>query len=230
MAFDFEYPYMRNFGGDGLHEDPDTFDLGHEGESAGALESLTDRIAGDATFDGNAFRVCYSGADCKVQFTSALTTPEEAALDAHVAAQRIQADWNVLADLKRIKSAEIDVRTAELILDGFTYTSKVFPLTQQDQNYQNGLRVRIVKARLADEIDTGESTYESDLEAALFPITFDSIDNSDKVVITTIISFEVFHDVAVDKVQTHENSGTALKDSVRAAANKAAVDAVVDSR
>lgn len=224
MAFDYEYLYMRNLGGDGLHEDPDTFDLGHEGESdpASGLESLTERIAGDATFDGNDFRVCYAGADCKVQFTDALTTPEEAALDDHVADQRVQADWNVLADLKEKKMQEFDVRTAELIGEGFTYSAKVFSLTPQMQEYAAAIRATIADHRVL--------RTEVAFEAAFFPVVFNTIDNMDKISLATMVTFESFHDAIVDGVRTHEDSGTALKDLVRAAANKAEVDAVVDER
>lgn len=230
MAFDYEYPYTRNFGGDGLHDDPDTFDLGHEGESnpASGLTSLSERIAGDATFDGNAFRIHYTGAFCNVQFTSALSGPDEAALDAHVAAQRVQADWNVLADLKYKKMQEFDVRTAELIEEGYE-NGIVYDLRLPHQMFLSGLRIRLNKARLADEI-WGESTEEADFTTAHFPLYVNSLDNMTEITLFDGGDFEEYYDMLSDAVEAIEAGGNTLKNSVRAAANKAAVDAVVDGR
>ncbi len=227
MAFDYEYPYTRNFGGDGLHEDPDTFDLGHEGENENGLENLTDRIAGDATFDGNAFRICYTGASCKVQFTDALTGPEEAALDAHVAAQRIQADWNVLNDLKYKKMQDFDARTAEIIAEGYDIEGTIYDLRAAHRAFISNFRIRILDARVADG---GEGTEEADFQTAYFPLYVNSLDNLVKITLTTIGNLETHHDTLENRIHAIEEAALTLKNSVRAAANKAAVDAVVDSR
>lgn len=155
MAYDYEYPFTRNLGGDGLHDDPSTFDLGHEGESdpntTPVKKDLADRITEDtANFGGNPFQVCYTGATCKVQFTNALTSPQETALNAHVAAQRVQADWNVLNELKEKKMREFDVRTAELIEEGYDVEGTIYDLRLPHRMFISGLRLRALHARVAD--------------------------------------------------------------------------------
>lgn len=54
---------------------------------------------------------------------------DQQALDALVSGHEASS----LADEKAAKAAAIDARTAELILNGFTFDGREFPLTQQDQ-------------------------------------------------------------------------------------------------
>ena len=227
MAFDYEYTFPRNFGGDGLHIDPDTFDLGHEGESdpsaAPPLLDLNDRISADDTnFGGNSFKLVYDGNTCRIFFENPLTFPQEAALNQHVADQRVQADWNILADLKTAKMAEIDARTVELINEGFTYNAVVFSLSGQSQNNLLGVRAAIINAKV-----TGTTVQ---FEAAFFPLDYNSKDDLNEITLNTIAEFEAFFDTAMGKVRVILDGGTGLKKQVRAAVDKAGVDAVVDNR
>ena len=227
MAFDYEYTFQRNFGGDGLHIDPDTFDLGHAGESdpkaVPPLLDLRERITADAAnFGGNAFKIDYAGAVCRVLFTNPLTFPQEAALNQHVADQRVQADWNILADLKTAKMEEIDARTVELINEGFTYNAVVFSLSGQSQNNLLGVRAAIINAKV-----TGTTVQ---FEAAFFPLDYNSKDDLNEITLNTIAEFEAFFDTAMGKVRVILDGGTGFKKQVRAAVDKAGVDAVVDNR
>lgn len=117
---------------------------------------------------------------------------------------------------KAIKFAEINKRTGELIEQGFEFpagSGAFFSLSDHAQRNLIGLD----SAR-----DDSRFTW---------PLKWNRKDDKNGALnITDSISARNFFLTAVGAVRAHRDSGTELKDQVRAATTKAAVDAVVDTR
>ena len=116
-----------------------------------------------------------------------------------------------LDNYKQLKYNAIDSKTGELIIDGgFTYNSKVFSLRETAQLNLLGVQIK--------------------RNDPILPLTFNTRDNSDTEILTTPTEVDNFFMAALGAKKAHLDSGTALKDSVRAAVDVAGVDAVVDNR
>ena len=140
---------------------------------------------------------------CAITFDDAITAGEETTLDATIAT-------HALAVAKTRKFIAIDKRTDELIAAGFTYSAKQFSMALSAQNKIMG----------SHQIRAGLS----------YPLNWNTIDDNDSYDIVDAADLEAFYLAAFAELRTHLDSGTALKASVRAAADVAAVDAVVDGR
>jgi hypothetical protein len=121
-------------------------------------------------------------------------------------------DATLLPAAQLAKCKEIDARTDELIAAGFTYDSKTFSLSQAAQSRLTGIN------QVRDDA------------AVTYPIVWNTLDDSDTLSIVDSAALLTFYLTAMGTYRTHVDSGTALKDDVRAATTIAAVDAVVDSR
>jgi len=132
----------------------------------------------------------------------------ETALDALVAAHEEES----LAEYKALKNTAIDERTRELIEGGFSYNSKTFSLSQEAQAKLTGIN------QIRTEGDTS------------YPIKWNTIDDQDVESLSNAGEVLQFYKAAVSAYRGHVDSGTSLKDSVRAATTKAEVDAVTDAR
>jgi hypothetical protein len=115
-----------------------------------------------------------------------------------------------LDNYKTLRYNEIDAKSGQLIDAGFTYAGKTFSLSQ---NAQINL--------LALEVDKNSMQY---------PIEWNTIDDADKYYIVDATDATNFHLTSLNVVKTILDSGTALKDQIRAAVDKAQVDAVIDNR
>ena len=115
-----------------------------------------------------------------------------------------------LRQAKRDKSRTIDRRTRRLIKRGFTHSAKQFSLSEGAQDTLNF--VFGIRADLA------------------YPIKWNTKDDDDATSFADGPEFKAFYTSAVTTLRSHLDSGTALKDSVRAATTIAEVDAVVDNR
>lgn len=132
-------------------------------------------------------------------------------------AEKDAVDAAELPAYKVAKADAIDARTAELIAIGFTYdTDKQFSLSMPAQANWNGLANMLALNLLVEPDD--------------FPIEANTIDNEDTYLITDIADATAFFSTAAATKKAHLDSGTALKKSVSAAADHAALDAVVDTR
>ena len=127
-----------------------------------------------------------------------------------------------LSELKEKRYVEIDSRTTELIGEGFTYSGKIFSMSRQAQS--NMLCVRTV---IADHRAVGTL---AGFEAAFFPLKFNTLDDKDSISLPKVDDFLAFYDTAMGTVRAHLDGGTGLKTMIRAAVDKAEVDAVVDER
>lgn len=113
---------------------------------------------------------------------------------------------------KTEKIAAIDERTAELIGDGFVYGSKAFSLSLPSQAKMMG-------------------THQvKDHPALTYPIKWNSKDDLDFYELQNAADLESFYLTGLGTVRAHLDSGTALKDQVRAALTIADVAAIVDTR
>lgn len=145
------------------------------------------------------------GDQVSLTFDNALSAPEITILDTLVAA-------NALATAKAAKFVDIDRRTDELIALGFSYSAKQFPLSLEFQSrLLNYLQNR----------DEPEFAY---------PVEWNTIDDLGVHSSANASDLEAICDAMQTQIRTHVDSGTALKTQVRAAANVAAVVAIVDPR
>ena len=95
---------------------------------------------------------------------------------------------------------------------GFTYSSNQFSLSVEAQSKM-----------------TGAHGVRSD-PALSYPIEWNTIDDLATISIATPAALDAFYLTGVGAARTHLDSGTALKDDVRAAATITAVEAVTDTR
>lgn len=121
-------------------------------------------------------------------------------------------DTAELDNIKSAKNVAIDGKTTSLIDIGFTYAAKQFSLSLPSQ-------IKLIGA------------HELKDDAALtYPITWNTIDDFDKHDIDNATALDNFYKTALGTIRAHLDSGTALKNQIRAATTIAEVDAVVDNR
>lgn len=113
---------------------------------------------------------------------------------------------------KANKVVAIDARTDVLIFTGFAYSGKRFSLALTAQLKMLG-------------------THQIKDDAALtYPIKWNTYDDLDTISIANAADLNTFYLAGFAVVRGHIDSGTALKDSIRAATTQAELDAVVDTR
>lgn len=117
-----------------------------------------------------------------------------------------------LTDWKREKAAEIDMKTGQLISNGFSYKNKNFSLSANAQT--NILALYTTK----------------DHPALTYPIKYNTIDDSEQYDVTDSADLEGMYLTALATKKAHVDSGTALKDQIRSATTKEELDAIVDNR
>ena len=117
-----------------------------------------------------------------------------------------------LATYKSIKSDAIDTRSEEIISAGYTYAGKQFSLSANAQT--NILAMHTIRED----------------PAVTYPVTFNTIDDDDVYNVANSADMHGMFLTALGTKKAVLDSGTALKDSVRTATDKAGVDAVVDNR
>lgn len=141
-----------------------------------------------------------------------LTTLDMAVDDKDVF-QRTPDPAEKLAAAKKAKADAIDGKTDALIEAGFSYEGQVFSLSRQAQQNLAGLLTAI---------------------AAGFPVTWpktwNTLDDSGTHTVQDAAEFQLFYGTAMATVEAHLNSGTALKDQVRAAKTVEEVSAIEDNR
>jgi hypothetical protein len=127
--------------------------------------------------------------------------------------------WDEVAlsdDLVAARAARlraIDENTGNLIALGYSYAGKQFSLSSNAQRWLSGLKAGL------DLLAPGD-----------YPLRINTIDDSDNYDISDENDAKALFGTALATIKAHLASGTALKDSVRAATTVAEVDAVVDSR
>lgn len=124
-------------------------------------------------------------------------------------------DASSLGALKISRYAEIDSRTAELIAVGFEYpvsSGDIFSLSLEGQSNIHG-------------------AYTSrNLTEFTYPVKWLTKDDGSSISLTDAAAIEDFFLGALSTIRGHKDSGSDLKEQIRNAATKAAVDALVDTR
>ena len=117
--------------------------------------------------------------------------------------------------LKAARMLEIDARTEELFASGFEYpaeSGKIFSLSVQSQ-------LKITSAWLM----RNEAGF-------VYPVRWNTRDNVDVHEMGDAAALSTFYAVAIGTARAYCDSGTALKDAIRAATTSAEVNAVIDNR
>jgi len=117
-----------------------------------------------------------------------------------------------LAEYKAVRYKEIDARTGELILLGFTHATKVFSLSQNAQINISGLH------QSRDDV------------AMTYPISYSTLDDSEHYDVVDSADLHNMYLAALGTKKGHVDTGTVLKDSVRGAVDEVAVLAIIDNR
>lgn len=117
-----------------------------------------------------------------------------------------------LTEQKANKFVAIDARTDVLIFTGFVYSGKRFSLSLTAQLKMMGTH------QIKDDV------------ALVYPIKWNTYDDLDVISIADSATLNSFYLAGFAVVRGHIDSGTALKDSIRAASTQAQLDAVVDTR
>lgn len=115
-----------------------------------------------------------------------------------------------LVALRAVVCTDIDDGTARLIAAGFTFQGKQFSLSANAQSKLLGM----------DQLR----------DALTYPIVFNNIDDSDVITLPDANTVHQMALAALATVRAALDSGTALKNQVRAAEDLTAVRAVVDTR
>ena len=121
----------------------------------------------------------------------------------------------VLDDYKRLKINSIDRRTGELIALGFEFpasSGNIFSLSASAQTNILAL----------------DNTRDD--PAMVYPINYNTIDDKDVYQVIDSATLHNMYLTALSVKKGHLDSGTSLKDLVRAATTETEVDAVVDNR
>ena len=119
-------------------------------------------------------------------------------------------DLTNLAEYKTYKYNSIDLRSGELIAQGFVYNAKTFSMSA---NAQNNLLGTIIKK-----------------DVLTYPFAWNTKDNSETYQIADATDMDAFFMTALGTKKAHQDSGSALKALVTAATTVAEVEAVVDAR
>lgn len=139
-----------------------------------------------------------------------LTGPEQTAIDGVVSAHTTN---QTLDEYKLDKIGQIDLRTQQLVDLGFEYpasSGQMFGLSVSSQLLLLGLVVS--------------------KDFLPFPVKYNSLDGLSVISLPNVSEVNNFFGTAVAIVKARQDSGTALKDLVRAATSTAEVDAVEDTR
>ena len=120
-----------------------------------------------------------------------------------------------LDEYRATKKLAIDVKTQSLIAAGYSYGGKKLSLSENSQTYVTGM---------ATAIGAGLMTN------ADFPVDVNTLDDLDIYTVTDTADALSLYGVVVGTIKGHLESGTVLKELVRAAVDRDAVDAINDTR
>lgn len=118
-----------------------------------------------------------------------------------------------LSEYKQLRYGQVDIRTGELILQGFEYpvsSGKIFSFSENAQN--NLLGTFAAKDLLG------------------YPFPWNTKDDSESYGIADATEMATFFMTALASKKSHQDSGTAKKTQIRNAATRVAAEAVLDER
>ena len=169
------------------------------------LSSLSKEV--ESALPGKPFSVSANDGAAVFVFDDDLTGPETSTLNAVVAAHQTTV---YLARLKAWRKSQIDLRTRELVTSGFSYNGRVFSTSETAQRNWEVLHSN--RAELA------------------YPFQMATTDNDEIYPVAHADELRMMYLTGLSTVMVHYQSGNALKAQIIAAANAAAVAAIVDDR
>ena len=123
-------------------------------------------------------------------------------------------DVNVdLANYKALRYTEIDNKTGELVVQGFEYPASSGNIFSLSQNAQINI-----------------SALNQSRDDVAYPITYNTIDDINEYSVTDVTSMHNMYLTALATKKASIDSGSALKAQIRAAIDRAEVDAIIDNR
>lgn len=178
-------------------------------ETSGLIseKELHSEIVSAGPYDAPFIGVSVTGDELHVHCTGLSSGDDVAAIDAVVTAHD-----HSLSVAKVNKIAAIDGRTEALIDLGFIHSAQNFSLSLASQS----------KMTAAHQI--------KDHVAFVYPVKWNTRQDDGAHEIVDSTEMDTFYLSAIGTIRAHLDSGTALKDAVRAATTVAEVDAVVDNR
>jgi hypothetical protein len=120
-----------------------------------------------------------------------------------------------ISPLQTVRMNEIDARTVELVESGFEFPAEsgnIFSLSERSQ-------IKITNAYLM-----------RNRPEMVYPVYWNSKDNTISIELADAEALESYYLAATGACRYYLDSGTALKNQIRAATTVAEVDAVVDNR
>ena len=117
-----------------------------------------------------------------------------------------------LEQYKACRFKQIDARTFEKIAEGFAYNGFVFSLSQNAQINILGM----------DEVRNDP--------AMVYPVEYSTIDDLAHYSVVDSVDLHTMYLTALGTKKAWVDSGTVLKDAIRAAVDEAAVELIIDNR
>jgi len=162
------------------------------------------QIVSEYNLNGTPFYDSEKDEEVRIYVSSSLTGAETTTLDTLVT-DHVEFS---LAENKVKRYKKIDIKTVELITEGFTYDSQIFSLSSNARGHWNTLKNQKASFTFPKNVSTLDSNTYSLTDANV-----DTLWDEGKLV-----------------VDGYLDSGRVLKKSIFDAADQDAVDAVVDSR
>ena len=155
----------------------------------------------------------HSGCGCAYMFRSNVATGDLQADD--LSGWWIKDTYVDCLDLdayKQYRVDEINIRTAELVQNGYTWASKQFPLTQNGQINLIGMVVAQIMGILT------------------YPIDLNTINEEERHSIADGTELYNIFGTALGTKKFYEDSGSTLKEQIMSAVDESAVQAIIDNR
>lgn len=149
---------------------------------------------------------------CPVDNSHSVTTESAVIIDEDIYINDGTITDVTLGDCKILRYHEIDIKTESKIKLGFSYQGKVFSLSANAQT--NILALDNTK----------------DDPALIYPIGYSTIDDSEHYDVLDATDLHNMYLTALATKKAWVDSGTALKDAVRAAIDENAVSLIIDNR
>lgn len=150
------------------------------------------------------------GNTCFIYFELKLTPDQQTVLGQCIALTN--SPTTTLQEAKQAKFEQIDKKTNEIIARGYVWEGVVLSLSLPSQTRLNGVYA------MQDDPPGG------------YPIVWNSLDDNSFVTLEDAKDTVSMHDAAGNRLREVVDSGTAIKEEVRAATTVAEVEAIVDPR
>jgi len=147
-----EYIYDREFG-DAIHSNPDTYNIGHQGEPENVAQRISDALPGVD------FVVCNNGTECKVITTEALTSEQQTTLANAIAAQKAVDDWPP-AEPSSIQDVQLknfqDLSGYNVFRKGFNLTATAGQTNEFEAKYAANMMLQGAAYKLDGNVNDGD--------------------------------------------------------------------------